>query len=210
MKSRFLADDLTEVIDRYPFYKKNKKGPFIFIHIPKTGGTSINRAFEFPKADPTLKIKKHYYLADIKKRIAPQIWEQSFKFCFVRNPWDRLYSHYRYRVRRKLIKADHFYDSFKAWLTYHLQENPNKGNLCPQIEWIRDDQGQIDMDFIGRFERLEEDFQKICSINNLQLELPHMLKSNPETDYRQAYDEEMTELVAEYSKEEIRYFDYSF
>ena len=210
MNPKFLADNLSEVIDQYPFYKKIEKGQLIFIHIPKTGGTSINVAIDFPHPNLEIDIKKHYRLCKIKPAIDPQLWKTSFKFCFVRNPWDRLYSHYRFRSRQKLLKAESHYDSFKEWLIFELRVNPKKGNLRPQLEWIQDDEGNIDLDFIGRFERFSEDFNHFCERNELKVELSHVEKSFPPVNYQDYYDQEMIDIAAEYYKDDIQYFDYSY
>ena len=209
MKKR-LPDHLSEIVEQYPFYKKTTKGSFLFIHIPKTGGTSINAAFNFPKPNSLVQIKKHYRWCHIKPVLKPEIWEPSFKFCFIRNPWDRLFSHYRFRKRRLKSQDLAHYKTFEHWLNYELFENPKIGHLRPQLEWIKDEQGRIDMDFIGKFEQLQADFEIICQRNQLQLSLPHYEKSHPAIDYKKQYTPEMIDLVGKFYQEDIAYFQYTF
>lgn len=112
---------LPHKIEDYPFYKRYKGKDFLFFHIPKTGGTSINRVFGFQKPNPDLGIiRKHFVLFKIKPLVNKTVWDNAFKFCFVRNPWDRIYSHYRYRLRKKKFEKTEHYDSFEKWLFFSL------------------------------------------------------------------------------------------
>ena len=71
----------------------NHKHKFIFIHINKCGGTSIDKVFSG-------KFRGHKKAFDYKK-LNPKEFENYFKFTFVRNPWDRVVSFYHYQMKRK-------------------------------------------------------------------------------------------------------------
>ena len=196
---------------QYPFYKEMEKGALIYVHIPKNAGTSIARALEMPRSGGKPDIKKHYPADQIQMAIDPDLWAKAFRFCFVRNPWDRTFSHYRYRVRKGRIDEESHRDSFEAWLRYEFQERRRaKNNLRPQLHWIRNTEGVVDMSFIGRFERLQEDFAHICDHFQIQASLPHKLASHPKLDYRDQYTEEMAAIVQEFFREDIEYFGYRF
>jgi chondroitin 4-sulfotransferase 11 len=205
-----LPDHLSGTVDQYPFFKRLKKGTVLFIHIPKTGGTSINAALNFPKPNLNRGIKKHYRWCRIKPKLDPQIWQSAFKFCFVRNPWNRLFSHYRFRKKKpRFSKTEHF-KTFEYWLKYELTQNTKIGKLRPQLDWIKDEEGNIDMDFIGRFEQLHTDFETVCQKNHIQVDLPHREKSFPPIDYKKQYNTQMIDLVAQFYQEDIAYFQYTF
>ena len=68
----------------------------------------------------------------------------------------------------------------------------------------------IELDFIGSFESLQEDFDKVCDkINKPRQRLPHINKSN-HTHYSDYYDDETREIVAKRYAKDIEYFNYSF
>jgi hypothetical protein len=131
--------------DLYSNYFTN----FIFIHINKTGGSSIEKALGLPQ-------QKHLTAFELKKKYSVKNWNEKFKFAFVRNPWDKVVSHYHYRYRRNEqgIKEDNI--DFIQWvkLTYR-DKNPKYYNVpkmfAPQMDWITDENGEIIIDFIGRF-----------------------------------------------------------
>jgi hypothetical protein len=82
--------------------------------------------------------------------------------------------------------------------------------LKPQLWWIKDLDGRIQMDFIGRFENLQEDFAYIADRIGLEdAELPHLLAGkNP--SYVDFYDDHCRKLVADKYAEEIELFGYKF
>ena len=64
----------------------NHNYKFIFVHIQKTAGTSITSVLnEIPGTEPL-------YYSHSQINVLKEEYEDYFKFCFVRNPWDRLYS----------------------------------------------------------------------------------------------------------------------
>jgi hypothetical protein len=69
--------------------------------------------------------------------------------------------------------------------------------------------GRQIVDFIGRYERLTQDFQHICDVLELDTALPH---KNPSSrrDYRTYYNEKSRRLVEEHFKEDIDFFGYTF
>lgn len=97
---------------------------FIFIHIPKTGGNSIQNALK-PYADdtvsthepnqdgveryqlinPRFKTTKHSTLSDYKKNINKKDFNNLLKVAVIRNPWDRAISHY-FSPYREITKWD--------------------------------------------------------------------------------------------------------
>ncbi len=197
-------------IKQLPFFKRNSRGTFIFIHIPKTAGTSIASALNLPGPNEALDIKKHYRVRQIQRILPPAEWAGAFKFAFVRNPWDRVLSHYRFRKRRQMLRQAQHYQSFKDWLRHELVERKKKGNLRPQLEWLLSQNGHLDIDYIGRFEKLRDDFERLCQKLEISAKLPHLEYSPHPVDYRTFFDSEMVDIVADFYQKDIHQFEYSF
>jgi len=149
-----------------------------------------------------------------------------FKFCFVRNPWDRLVSNYEYLkdVNSDGPRTDYGYASFKDWILGRPSQGKgeelgvwidrfrcpdNNAAIPTQISTIKV-QNKVQMDFIGRFENLQEDFNKVCEhINVEKQQLPRKVKS-AHVHFSQYYDNETKRIVAEQFAEDINFFNYDF
>jgi hypothetical protein len=127
----------------------------------------------------------------------------------VRNPWDRIVSWYKGISKDNLLKEKYglnMNDSFE----YFVKNWAGKKHLKQQMYWIRDFNGVVDLDYIIRFENLEEGFnevKKCIGVDNIKL--PHELKTKKD-DYRKFYDDYTRDLVREIYKEEIVLFNYRF
>tara|TARA_X000000950_G_C13565103_1_gene517174 strand:+ start:63 stop:626 length:564 start_codon:yes stop_codon:yes gene_type:complete len=181
------------------------KHKFIFIHINKCGGTTIDELF-------TGKFQGHNKAFEYKKS-NPTDFNKYFKFTFVRNPWDRVVSFYHYQIKRKwdyypfneTIPFDHF---VKNWLIHMKKQTSLSTHPC--YDWISDENDDLLIDFIGRFENLQNDFNVVCDkIGIPHQQLPHKNKSKHKS-YTEYYDDEAKEIVAEKYAKDIEYFDYEF
>ena len=202
------------------------KHKYIFVHIPKTGGISIRRALE--KSDATLSKYTHQSIRTIQPTLTPEQFTSYYKFGFVRNPWDRLYSMYRYN--NKIIlhhKKLQYYNShgldlyvlpFKDWLfgeTWNSWD-PNKTITLPnqkleQLYFLTDNDNQIIVDYIARFENIISEFNIIC--NTVAIKQHKLIKENqsgPRINYRKQYDNEMIDFVYKYHTHDITQFNYHF
>jgi len=175
---------------------------YIFVHINKTGGTSVEAKLR--------KISKHHgnkHYNIIKYRNLANNehgFENYFKFTIVRNPWDRLVSNYFFRKRRGKSTSI----SFKDWVVKNKFDGCNAKHT--QLSWISDETGELIIDFIGRFENLQEDFNIICErIGVPHQQLAHKNKSKHK-HYTEYYDEETKQIVAEKYAKDIEYFGYKF
>lgn len=161
------------------------------------------------------------YLKTIKYKFKPQLnpynklnlkkehYNSYFKFTFVRNPWDRAFSWYKNVMRDEVHSKD-------LGLVNNISfEDFLKGNigvraLRPQTYWIKDYNGNINMDFIGKFENLQNDFNVVAETLNLtQFQLPHELKSDNKS-YKEFYSDKTKDIVWDFYKKEIKLFDYEF
>ena len=220
------------------------KDKFIFIHIPKCAGTSIERVLN-PSDDTTFimepdhrsirmierpillgplissfdnlfqfALRQRYALRRHKNpnnrlTVTSDQFEQYFKFTIVRNPWSRAYSWYKNCIRDPNHRV-RFGLPENITLADFLKKTVGRGALRPQIAWLQNFGGTIPVDFIGRFESLNDDFQTICKELGLsQLRLPHDRNGNTQ-DYRAEYDTQSKYLVENAYRSEIELFGYSF
>jgi hypothetical protein len=188
--------------------RKGKNGDFIFIHINKTGGTSIAKAIGLPK-------KRHLKVTEVISMIGEEEFNKAVTFCVVRNPWSKVVSHYKYRVKTNQTgMADNFI-SFKEWVkqTYGENKNPfyynNPKMFAPQSNWLKDKNGVIKVKNILKFESLSRDFENFSKTLGIQTKLPH-LNATKKGHYADYYDKETVEIVGEWFKEDIELFNYEF
>ena len=206
---------------------------FIFVRNPKTASTSIHTSLDESNIqfnlirlkeaagkawDDTLKVNHPDCFQ--YKRFLPKKYKQYFKFSFVRNPWDRIYSIY--------IESKNFYFKFyeKESITFekflnsisnHSQQYLDFTNQLinlPTTKPFHKFGNQYKFtkgcDFIGKFENLQKDFNKICDkIGIPKQKLPHKNKTKHK-HYTEYYDEETKQIVAEKYRKDIEYFGYEF
>lgn len=193
-----------------PISYQNK---FIFIKINKTAGTSIQSCINESVDD--LQETGHRILRDYKVN-----YQDFFKFTFVRNPWDKMVSFYHFhRYRRFDLLPNSKKPSFKEFITtemHNLEFTKHKGissrnfRMSDQLDWISDNHGKIAMDFIGRFETLQSDFDLVCDVLRIpRKKLPHQVKSRHKP-YREYYDAQTKEIVYQGFQKDIEYFKYKF
>jgi hypothetical protein len=183
--------------------------------VPKAAGTSINLALYG-------KTLGHYRAEDIRQRF-PQLFENCFVFSFVRNPWDRVLSAYRFAVkgRTKLmgirdpeqykIAAFSTFERFvEEWLP---QQDLEKSDFVfqPQHVFVSDRSGLPIVDFVGRVETLSTDLLRVESEIGLSLEVEHLNRTGAVGDYRKAYKKSsMIEIVGRQYTRDISMFGYTF
>lgn len=144
--------------------------------------------------------------------ITRQQYEAYFKFAFIRNPWARIHSWYRNVLREPRQQRDYGVEAdctYRRFVLVHL--DPNRGPMRPQLYWLQDKRGQVPLDFIGRFERLEQDWSHVCEV--LEIEdptLPRMIVGQHGAHYTQAYDDETRDVIARLYAAEIALFNYRF
>ena len=187
---------------------------FVFVATTKTGSTSIEKCLESYKSKHKIthldgSYNKHCPLKIIYQKF-PFI-EDYFKFAIVRNPFDWVASWYFYRKTRPNENNTKSI-SFKEWL---IDEDSSAYNIkgigltLSQYDIISCD-ANIKIDFIGKYENLQEDFDIICDkIGIPRQELPRKNRSNHK-HYTEYYDDETRKIVAEKYAKDIEYFGYEF
>lgn len=185
----------------------NHEHKFIFLHIPKCGGISIRTAFRWPKMGRHMNAKRTEWEF-------PKEFDEYFTFSFVRNPWSRFLSAYTFLSaggigpRDKMHREQYIkpYSSFEEFVRNIFKiKISNQLHFRLQTTFVNDK-----VDFIGRFENFQEDFDTICDrIGIPRYELPHKNKTKHK-HYTEYYDDETREIVGKYYKKDIETFDYRF
>ncbi|CUH75229.1 sulfotransferase family 2 domain-containing protein [Tropicibacter naphthalenivorans] len=202
---------------------------FIFVHIPKTGGTSMAAALEArahkddiligdtPKARKRRarvellkapgRLWKHSTLADIQG-VVP--FDDMFVFCLVRNPWDRLVSYYHWLQGQSF---DHPAVGLAQRLGFadFLRHPFNEGTLrrWDYARYVTDAAGEERCDLFLRLERLHEDWGPLVDRLGFEPEMGHENRSE-RGDYRGYYDDALAEWVGEVCARDIARFGYAF
>jgi len=206
----------------------------IFVHIPKTGGTSIEKIIwpnnedrsvtnlcmglvsEFRNKYQTGGLQ-HLLARQILQEVGREVFHDFFKFTIVRNPWDRAVSQYLYMQERKDLRR--FLglsetDCFKKYLA--LIQKKEHVQWESQHKFILDENEEVMVDYIGRFERFDDDVT--CILNEIGAKnavdfkanvIPHLKKST-RSHYRDYYDSEASEMVAHIYSKDIERFGYAF
>lgn len=186
---------------------------FIYVGVPKTGTTSIESHIK----------TKYKIIPHCHKKHAPiclhnEKYLDYFKFGFVRNPWDWVVSWYLYATD-EFQRPVRDQMSLKAWL---YKENncsdyiPKTVRCCyqplvPQYKFLCNDQGDLMMDFVGRFENLQYDFDRACERAGIfKCKLEFKNKTQISRSYVDYYDSETKELVSNLFEKDVDLFKYSF
>lgn len=190
----------------------------IFVHIQKTGGSSVRQALQMAQHDAD----KHRFARELRARYGEAYWRSYFKFAFVRNPWDRLVSWWRMieqnaatgrpmnGYQRFILSRARSFEEFlgNCDQEYHDHDG-SKWIFRNQLDYISDSGGVI-VDFVGRFERLQADFAAVSSRLGLPpMRIPHVNRSG-HTHYCGYYSEAARALVAARFARDIEAFGYSF
>lgn len=140
-----------------------------------------------------------------------------FVFGFVRNPWERMVSLYRYLLERRPRREIDQVDSFAHFLKLAADREPwvvGLHSMRTQVDFFRPEVDcQPEADFLGHFEHLPEDFIEVRQHLKLpdELVLAHVNRSsNSDCDYREYYTPALVDIVAERFADDIGVFGYSF
>ena len=146
------------------------------------------------------------------RNFCPDLWHQAFKFAFVRNPWDHAVSDYYWRLKGSK-KSDTSFKEFLFLLDQPKKSDPNKMRPPIITNWsVYTIDDEISVDYVGRYEDLQDDFNKISKYIGLEpTEILIKAKGNFRDRSRSLgshYDEESIELVRKIYQKEIDEFNY--
>lgn len=178
-----------------------------FIHIPKTGGASIDKVLSIGDDAYYENIKNYHCNCNKWRKKYPTEWKTYYKFAFVRNPWDLRVSYYFYNKTQGTFRGKHARNkSFSEYIKFYSKKQ--KSLIAKSQMYFLG--GNINnVDFIGKFENLKNDFDIVCDKIGMHQELPHINKTNHKP-YWEYYDEETKELVGKFYAKDIDTFGYKF
>lgn len=206
----------------------SKEHNCIFIHIPRTGGTSIENMI-WPMAERTEEnlwmgfIRpfhnkyqtgglQHLLASQVKYEVGSEVFDRFYKFSVVRNPWDKAVSQFRCMSAkinglREFIgmKSD---DSFETYL--ELVSRKTYVQWEQQSKFIFDNDGKQLVDKIIRFENFEDDVGAIMDRLNFPMQKILHLNKDSRDHYSRYYNDRTRSRVAELYSDDIERFDYKF
>lgn len=210
---------------------------FLFVHIAKTGGTSVRAALRRyrwsgrygpalltaslisqatrPRHRLGVKFPRHAKAIAAREMLPAEIFDGLFKFVFVRNPWDLQVSSWHHIGREKphVLRGVETFEDF-----LRLKFDPERPydymldiSRELQSDYIVDLHGRTIVDYVGRHERLQQDFDAICDrIGIARVALPHARRAPGRADYRRYYTDTTAALVAEHYAPDIERLGYAF
>ena len=199
---------------------------FLFIHVMKTAGTSVREALapyaRRPKGSPWRRLRERLGLAgpeplaalpphatavEVRAALPEKTFKRYFKFAFVRNPWDWHVSWYHWLLQVPSHPHHAVVSRMKGFEEY-LHWRVESYRLL-QKDFVADARGRLLVDFLGRFERLEEDFATVCAAVGVRAGLIHLNRS-VHRDYRCYYTDRTRELVETFWADDVESFGYRF
>ena len=203
----------------------------MFFCVGKTGTSSIEKVLaQYQTPGFFDKKSKHIPPQKFKSNFSDEEWEGYYKFAFVRNPWDWVLSNYYYNCFRKPKWIE---DKKNLSKVYDLWAKSRKFNAAAarrsiselrrfkklddadtlyQHRFLADPSGKLLVDFIGRYESLQPDFNHVCSVIGIaEQKLPkENVSLYNKNKYREKYTNEAKMLITRRYKKDIEFFDYEF
>ena len=201
---------------------------FLFIHIPKTAGNSIQsilsnysedeivasqvyhdkkERFEISGIHPSL--KKHSRIRDYRALLDRKLYDRLFKFSIIRNPWERLISLYftpssnrNDWSRESFLRLVKRTDPVDQYITL---DNTLWCRALGKLAYI-----DRDLDYLIRYENLENDFREVCVRAGLpEMSIPSFDKSK-RAHFSEYYDDALVDIIYKKYRREIDWAGYTF
>lgn len=207
-----------------------------YVEIPKVACTSIKTALaeilgislESTGGDPHC---VDWPTATMSSSRSGLLYPGLFAFAFVRNPWDRLVSCYRDKIRGEVEGYTSFsnrpgvanclarFGTFVPGMSFadfvaavgSIPDEDADEHFRSQHTFVTNPQGKIGVDFLGRFEKLAEDFRTVKeSIGLARAELPWLQRASKPIKYTGFYSSATREIARKRFRQDIEMFEYEF
>lgn len=208
----------------------SESNKFLFVNIQKTAGRSFEAVLIENIPDLKSLPGTHDHAAWVKDELSDK-WDELYKVAFVRNPWDRLVSWYsmfirkgnttwykhmtglgKYnKIRQYVLDNTNSFEEFICKCTDTIDDSDGKKSFWyNQLDYVSDGDGNVMMDYIGRFKNIVEDTGIVFKKLGIEgVSLPHK-NSSQHRNYRTYYTDETRDIVAERYARDIEYFGYEF
>ena len=197
---------------------------FIFFAVPRTGTHAIRTALDpvlgeddWQQQSLTAQVRLpvpalarfnhgHLTLRQIRASLPSTVWQDYFKFAFVRNPYDRFVS-----VCAMLNKRNPGYRGRETAFMKRALTIPRFRQrilVRPQVDMLVDESGKLGMDHVGRYETLQRSFAVICGqigIAESGLEQSNATEHEAYTTY---FDDELTPAVTAFYRRDFEILGY--
>ncbi len=198
---------------------------FIFVAIPKTGTHAVRRALreqmgpqdmeqvglfvhsELPVPDLARLGHGHISLRQLRPYMKPADFDAYFKFAFVRNPFDRFVSYCAFVTRE-----DGEFDRDPQKVMREFLDDPPHDHILfqPQHLMLTGPDGELLTDYVGRFEEIQQSYDKLCERLAIPTAILEQVNSSRRRDYREYYDQSLTDGVAKLYARDLELFGYDF
>ena len=210
-----------------PLVHKHK---IINVAIPKTGGTFVTKTLGLPICfNKDILVGtfnnitySHFTILEIKERINSKIFEDYYKISFVRNPWDKFVSEYfflKHIINEKNIhKFAYLSGSFDDFVfalkdRYSQMKDYEHEYIChyiPQYKFLYDNNENLLIDFLGRFENINNDMMKILKMTNILNKKLLKINSSKHKHYSNYYNNLTKNIIGDLYSKDISLFNYNF
>ena len=202
------------------------KHRFIFFAVPKTATHAIRQALSTQLGEgdwqqqalfgknqlpiPALAAKEHGHLSvqEVLPYLSADVWRSYFKFAFVRNPFDRFVSTCFFLFR----KEPEFAKAATTFMKRALDKRQFRERVLvrPQSSLLNRSDGELAVDFVGRFEDLQASYDEVCrriGITTTNLEKRNVSEHDQYAGY---YDEQLKQMVTDFYRDDLVNFSYQF
>ena len=199
---------------------------FVFVPIPKTGTHAVRQALRehlgpddieqvglfvnkrFPYAEIAQIRHGHLSLREVRPYVGDDVVDGYFSFAFVRNPYDRFVSYCAFMTRQHgAFDADPQGTMRKILFELRPMDHIH---FRPQFEQLADANGEVEVDFVGRVESLQDDYDAACRRIGIPSRPLDRVNSSRRGDYRQYYDDELRQGVEALYRRDLELFGYGF
>lgn len=199
---------------------------FIFAAVPKTGTHSVRQALRehmskddieqvglfvdrrFPYAELAAIRHGHLALRQVRPYVGEEVFADYFKFAFVRNPFDRFVSYCAFVTRDSNVFAQNPLAVMKQIL---FGMRPLQHVLFwPQHAFLVDADGRMLADQVGRVEEMQSSYDSICARIGIPTTALGQVNSSRRGGYREYYDQQLIDGVADLYRRDLELFGYQF
>lgn len=202
----------------------------IFVHIQKTAGSSITQLIREQVPDTRIYMSPHDPIRHAHANFGEKFYNYHIRAGFVRNPFDRLVSWYTMistqgkilnrwqkfirpgynRVWQYVLTHSNNFEEFLRNCTEARNPSGWKPFLYNQVDYLTDEKGELLVNFIGRFENIQEDSGKLLKTLGLEkTNIPHVNETTHQ-NYRKYYTPETRRLIESRFAKDLEYFSYEF